>query len=302
MNFKFPQIENGEKLYHYTSEEGLMGILQNQKIVLRLTKADSVNDITEGLDIYTHLDKVSKEFFENGKINSKQYNEILGLNHEEYSAWTISEVATNSENSLPAISINQRKSNAYIMCFSKDSDSLPMWNYYANYGHQGYCLRFNREYLSEYLSFTKNEISCDISDVIYSDEEKFKILRSEIDEIKSKDDFVERVYDIINRYKYVFKNSAFAYEKEVRLIISIPIDDEAIEIKFRSSSGHIFPYIEIEEEITDKNKMFFLINSVTLGPLAKKELANRNLKLYLEKMGYDIISMNVENSKIPVRF
>lgn len=300
MNFKIPQIENGEKLYHYTSEEGLMGILQNQKIVLRLTKADSVNDITEGLDIYTHLGKVSKEFFENGKISSKQYNEILGLNHEEYSAWTISEVATNSENSLPEISINQRKSNAYIMCFSKDSDSFPMWNYYANYGHQGYCLRFNREYLSTYRSFTKTEINCDILDVIYSDEKKLEILRLEIDEIKSKDDFVERVYDIINRYKYVFKNSAFAYEKEVRLIMSIPIDDEDIEIKFRHSRGHIFPYIE--EEITDKNKMFFLINSVTLGPLEKKELANRNLKLYLEKMGYDIISMNVENSKIPVRF
>jgi len=102
--------------------------------------------------------------------------------------------------------------------------------------------------------------------------------------------------------RYLFKHSAFEHEKEVRLIIYVPIvtDKPTFETKFKSKSGYIVPYIELE--ITNSEKLMFLIKAITIGQLANKELANKSMAVYLEKMGYHLFGGNIQNSEIPVRF
>lgn len=46
MKFNVPQMESD--IFHYTFEQDILGIFQKDKIVLQFTKADCMNDASEG--------------------------------------------------------------------------------------------------------------------------------------------------------------------------------------------------------------------------------------------------------------
>ncbi len=292
----FPEME-GEHIYHYTSGNGVLGILQKDKIVLQLTKADSVNDTTEGLDIFAHLNEVCGNLLQQGVINQFQHDEIIKLKETPNS-----ELPTSYAGESWVI-LNRQETDVFVMSFCKDKDSLPMWNYYANYGQQGYCLHFNKKHFEGYVKGFDCHYMFD--DVIYSEEDKRHLLETLITNSLKSQDYMLLIADEINLYQYLFKHSAFQYEKETRLIIAVPKEtkEPTFNIEFKNSRGYIVPYIEWE--ITKESypeKHMFLFDGITISPLANKELENRNMSLFLDKRNYPIASMKIENSQIPIRF
>jgi len=80
MRFLTPQ-NDGECIYHYTSSDAVMNILQKDKIVLQLTQADYMNDTTEGNEIYEHLKSACSDLLNEQKISKEQYEKILALQY-----------------------------------------------------------------------------------------------------------------------------------------------------------------------------------------------------------------------------
>jgi len=190
------------------------------------------------------------------------------------------------------------------MSFCTDSDSLPMWNYYAN---GGCCLHFNKEYLK---SFFHNDLEFFYYDdaVIYNENEKKQIIRDIISNAIKQDNYVQRIGDDLNLKKYFFKNKAFEYENEYRIIIGVPQDqiNPTFRTDFKNKNGYIVPYIQIEIDGNEKNNydwhtQMFLIKGITVSPFFNERYACKGIRKFIEKNGY-LFMDNIQYSKIPIRF
>lgn len=136
---KFSEANFLNAVYHYTSSDGLLGIIESEK--LRLTHSSYLNDPTEIL--YGH-EKI---------INyANKYNEKSKDNRLEF-FW--------SRFSGPFYDV-RKKLEVFVCSFSCAQNDLTQWRSYANNGH-GFCLEFNSglfnevpsEYQSERIIFNK---------------------------------------------------------------------------------------------------------------------------------------------------
>lgn len=70
------ELEN-KILYHYTTPEGLLGILQSDSVKLRLTKASALNDMMEGKILKERYKSVCTKLYREGKMNKKEYEFLM---------------------------------------------------------------------------------------------------------------------------------------------------------------------------------------------------------------------------------
>ncbi len=293
INFHTPQIK--EDIYHYTSENGIIGILQKDEVLLWLTKADSLNDRTEGKDIFEHLLIVCEDLLYNQQITQEQYYKITKLKNKSTTKSPIMYFSSKESSSTKLLEKAYYECDIYTMSFCKEKDYLPMWNYYGSSETQGYCLHFNSENLKDTI-IEDNSYWFEITEIIYNDTEKQKLLEKIILESIDHDDYLERISLDIDTYKYLMKNKCFEYEKEVRLLFAVPKNDnDTFDIKFRVNHGTIIPYIEVPI------KNILAITGITIGPFADMELMKRNLEFYTDSIDSAIIT-NIQETKIPIRF
>lgn len=296
MQFNFPQLElDGECVYHYTSGNAVLGILQNEKIVLWLTNADYLNDTTEGTAIFESVKIAAKSLFERKLLGQELYQRIVNIavvDTHDYPTFYDSK-------SDKKYHSDYKKCDVYTMSFSTNSDSLPMWNYYAG---NGYCLHFNKKCLQR-LFLKQFECFCEIRPIKYS-RNIAKNLEKELSGIvenQNAEDAIQNIKDYLAIERYFYKDEAFAYENEYRLLLAVPQKSEqTFEIKFKEKSGYIIPFIEVE--LTDWNQILGMVKGITIGPLASKELSSKSVKLLLENRGYCFAAQNIQNSNIPVRY
>ncbi len=296
INFHTPQIK--EDIYHYTSENGIMGILQKDEVLLWLTKADSLNDRTEGKDIFEHLLIVCKDLLNNKQITQEQYSKIAELKNKSTTTFPVicieSIKSTIEHKPTKLLEKAYYECDIYTMSFCKEKDYLPMWNYYGSSEKQGYCLHFNSENLKDFIE--GKVYWTEIKEIIYNDDEKQKLLKKIILESINHDDYLKKISLYIDEYKYFMKNKCFEYEKEVRLLFAVPKNDnDTFDIKFRVNHGTIIPYIEVP--ITN----ILAITGITIGPFADMELMKRNLEFYTDSIK-SAITTKIEETKIPIRF
>lgn len=303
MQFVFPQMEGN--IFHYTSEQGIQGIFQKDKIVLQLTSADSMNDFSEGKEIFSYVKKVSDDLLEKGVMSKEQYEKILGITDNHKTTLPVYYFKRNvpyfteerKQEYGDSYAISYEQCDIYLMSFCEKGDFLPMWNYYAACGQQGYSVHFNKSALS--LLHEEKECYTSIEKVIYKASEKYARLKEEIEGALKYEDYLQRVKDTISLMQYVFKHDAFEYEGETRYIVGIPRNGRksTFEIKFKTKKGSIVPYIELE---LDENEAF-VVTGVTIGPFADVEMVRRNLEFYLSHQNH-IASVNIRTTDIPVRF
>ncbi|MGN0642988.1 MAG: DUF2971 domain-containing protein [Huintestinicola sp.] len=312
---------NSSTVFHYTSEAGLMGILGKNKMKLHFTKADSVNDINEGTDIIKHLITALNNLKDSGKLSDSEYNYIKSNLSFPYAPYIFN---FSSEKKKSNGDYGCLPSEPYIMCFSEEKDSLPMWNYYCSSGQLGYSLEIDINYLQNkvFQKLSEYKVDFNVGAVEYSDIKKVNFFTKEIDEIFNHNIYnsnrtlvinlsgkktninealFSQIKEFINKYKFLVKDSAFMYEKEIRAIISVPNGNESFQSKylnFKTRNGYLIPYLEItiDEDFRD------IVKSVRIGPLANYELAERNLKMYLNHNGYTELAKNIVPSDIPIRF
>ena len=292
-NMKLPIQHTKKPIFHYTSPEGILGILNSKSLFA--TDLNYLNDKSEG--IYG-LSLLQKEL--NSLLNGK---DLL----EPYILHEIKEAREDIKNNYLF--------HTYTISFSMNSDLLGMWNYYTKGNSiRGYNIGFNVGKLLKNIHiivFNENDEKVDLvskeylhpvhGKVIYSYNRQIDILKNIIDELTQfYDEFIENdykmqtlAYFIVRKVLFVsvfFKDECFRQEQEYRIAFNATMiagkefQQKGVPYKelFRVSNGNIVPYQKCEFAPE-------AVSSITCSP---------TLQLQEDRH----VQNKINQSKIPVRF
>ena len=261
-------------LVHYTSAMGLKGILLEKE--LWFSDYEFMNDKSEGRHIYNVLYDTLCEFdvnFANEVKKQLFVQDISGMTTDEH--FSPSERKIYSKYTRP-------KDRIFICCFSKNSDCLPMWNYYTkNPSSIGYNLVFNSHsliasiYPKEAFYFIPH-----ICDVIYDKKTQYRIMSKILssyyklwqENTTNRYEIIERLTFLIDDIRFLFKNPAFKHEDEIRIILRVSEQNfnTAVEkgyVSVRENAGYFIPYIKLN--CISENT----VECITISPTNNSEAA-----------------------------
>ncbi len=306
-------------LWHYTSVDGLMGIIRNKKaefgkLHFWFTRSDCLNDTSEGEHILSLFKKICFDLLQKNEITQSFYECIKDaeIPFNQFINFPI----PSSEEYVNESVIDCVPCHAYICSFSLKEDSLDMWRYYSK-GNGGYGLKFHpylfdelKEY--EYSYYDENAIFSKIYSykVIYDNAEKEKILREIIldtflayensnntdDKNENAKGFVQYALKI---FQFQFKDECYASEQEYRFVFYRPyskpkeLKNELPDVKYRSQNGVPVPYIELTVQDGDPN-----LDEVLISPYVDVTNAVAVTHDYLTQCGFNCTT---RKSSLPVR-
>lgn len=294
--FKNPNYYNvDEEIYHYTSLEGLHGILTSNS--LHFTNIYFLNDRAEM--IYTY--KVILELISNleQEIDAELYQKIKS--RAEYI--TCPEYYQSESEVL-------FREDFYIASFSIDPDSLSLWNNYTKSVNKiGFNIKFPAYKLVSHIENINKDTSVYYSEVCYIVAEQKKMLKETILKYNEKwnntiDD--EARHQIIRDlwknfiiYSLFFKHPQFAQENEYRIVIGNISHAEDKKLNFRCQHGLFIPYLQIG---FPENKEFQnrILEEIKVSPTCDKSLIKYSIDKLLNNTGYD--SLQISYSDIPLRY
>lgn len=195
----------------------------------------------------------------------------------------------------------------YIICMSKNSDTLSQWRGYADDG-RGVSIGFDMSELGfSYINDKPvNQISnhfdklINLSEINYCDEERAKIickayvetLESQLLIQKNKEgNEILTAINLISSALFSTKHYSFQEENEIRLMcnpnyifeneVFKPVNNSRHlnDMKFKTRDSFLTPYFELDFS-SIKNRF---IKEITLGP--KNKFHERDLKLFLDANG-----------------
>jgi len=289
----FPEVSAnfiGKKIYHYTTSDGLIGILQNSSIWA--SNYAFMNDPSE----ITYSINKSKEAIDiarkgRGKIAMNMFDK-LNSELDKEGSWT-----------------------EYIASFCEDGDLLSQWRTYAA-GASGYSIEFDADVLNWNLINTVG-----LYKVIYDPKLQIEILTEVCDIIA---DFIENSFstngDTVNMllddyasefviiFRYLcsrMKHEAYSEEKEWRLVYLKSSSDEKAprlldkKVHFRTRGSMIVPYVNIpfDKEITT-HKERYPVRRIIIGPTEHTGIAIKGVELLCGSIHKDI---TIVSSSIPAR-
>lgn len=292
---------------HYTSAEAFLSIIshfENQELTFWASNVYYMNDPKEMVCLYEEIQRVLP------KVEKDLGYADMPLSKVQFPVRIEGDKILSTEKLLFDLFYNRIYKNFYVMSFSNQIDTLPMWSLYGNNGG-GICLVFDRERINKFLFVELNGKRGDakkLVDVIYNLEEDktyrtIKELYMNIVNDKSKkyNSFVERklwlMIQVLTLFSGEVKDSAYEYEKEVRLIdhiidkkdlldIPLPWEDlkttttETIEeyIKrpqIRCKDGRLIPYKEFKLPVD-------ALISIIVGPSTNIQQQINALKIALD--------------------
>ena len=302
----------GGELFHYTSADGLKGIVEDSAIWA--TSAYYLNDSSEMLYGYSILNTVLDDWL---------------LKHPR------------SLDSLPRrIALNLRGEFGellpkglmfhpiFLACFCEEDNLLSQWRAYGKTGGYSIGISCESEGIAQNLKPEPSVYSARWLKVTYDKIEQESRCRSTLDSLfdiladpklasaiqEIHDSAVwgytvlfKLIRDILLEEIVAFKNEAFAVEKEWRIVVrprevvKQGMDDGGkalIPIMFRTMDGQLIPYVRMVP--SGPNEKLPLV-SVRSGPTKEETTARLAIRLLLHKHKYDFVK-SVEGSKIPVRF
>ena len=283
-----------------------------KSLVFRATNIFFLNDPQEFIYGQIVLMNVLKEIeYDQNVDDSLRISSVFSRHHEK----------TEEEWSKILLDgIHDQNESPYVISFSRNMDSLPMWLNYGDNG-KGVCLAFT-EYRYRILGNIINPSNLeDIKvetydslgtyDVNYDEgwgKDKNNILRKHIVNIynyylkESKsthhNNLLELQIGTLRAFTEVIapyiKTKQYESEREVRLAKTLSKDKKGnvFELQFGcNSKGHLIPYIDIEIPLKQ-------LDCVRIGPLADKELSIKVIKMMRKKYN---VSFDVEVSDIKYR-
>jgi hypothetical protein len=299
-------IEQSESnyLYHYTSNIGLMGIIE--KNCLWVSRADFLNDSLEIAYLKEILHFIINEI----------ENSFEGIVDKRDSTGSILKyIIAQLKSALkryPNLYLQYAK-QTFILSLSENNDSLTLFSNYSN--GDGYNIGFNREDLSiesgDIVQAGKVRYNReDQENIIYNDiVDNYEFLiarlsnRSKPPEDSEISIEIRKYLNLINykllNYSMFFKHPTFYQEEEFRIVFMIDEQDEHRRINFRAFNSIIIPYIEI------KLKSRFPIEFITIGPKNNLDIAQKGVELFLSYNGYKIApppEVSILKSEIPLRY
>ena len=280
-----PICQKGDKLYHYTTAEGIRGIVENREFVA--TKSDFLNDKME----FQYAVEVMERLIERYIVNTDL--------RMQFSAKLKAEIDRIGIISSAHAALDEDEMSFYVVAFSKQNNNSLLWAEFTDF--RGYCLEFDYEKIVEgfrhrvFLHGT----------VIYDEEEQMKGAKDlqgffEEDAIPSEESLnqlVDAMAVVCSVYTMFFKKSYFAGEEEYRFIFP-PLHYEKGQDRpqFRLLDQIFLPYIMVELE-TEQQEL--PLQSVMVGAKNNSDIAVRGMKYFLKTQGLDI---PVLLSDIPLRY
>lgn len=272
----FPKV-----VYHYTSLEGFMGIVNSRAVWM--TEFSYLNDrreVSYGLELL--LDTIRH------LAETEQDDDVRGL----LSAW--SERLAGAPNRV------------CITSFSADSDSLSQWRAYGPIA-----VGFPVHPLALHVNQAR------LQPVEYNPEAQKKLVTIYVHHLMAaftadlKCGRLTRSPDIYHKSDRLlelavfFKDPAFRTENEYRLVyIDYPEVLESLELSsppksFRTSKGKIIPYVPSTNVLLSEHRNFELkISEVILGP-ESDDLLDRGVREFLNENG--LSGVEVRRSVVPLR-
>lgn len=254
------RAERYERLYHYTSVEGLKGILDNES--LWTTQIQYMNDSKE----FGHAVDIAL-----GLIKRKKLSASARLT-KFYSAM---------ENTLGS----SNGARTFIFSMTENPDQLSQWRGYCGLG--GYSIGFNKSALQE-LCETSN---FRLEKCVYDDTEKERligeVIEAAVSYFESQDgredfDVIEReskFYSRILKIGSTMKHSSFVEEQEWRLIGG-PFSWKDEKSQWRTRDGLLLPYYELK--LARDEDGYLPISEVYIGPCKERHLAADSLRVYMQ--------------------
>ena len=265
--------------YHYTSKNGLLGILDSKS--LWLTDTRFLNDPDEQ---------------RHGINESKKIIIDTVLKNIKSEKWDTKcfefEILRKIKDTLVNMVNIKQGGPVYCISFCEEGDLLSQWKGYSNYG-DGYSIGFNINILYESIKKLGNFY---LGKIIYEDKNKKEAVNKMIEVIVNNKKYFhkygEKKFIIISVFfldllTFYMKSSFFEEENEWR-IIYVPNHDKNITINHRTDNLGIIPYVKINvESINEK------ISEIITGPQIKYDLNKIALSNYIDSKKIEKSSNNL---------
>ena len=315
--FNLRYYTKDEILYHYTSIEGFMSILQNRDFWI--SNIRFMNDAKE----FENGCEICREILQEKIIDLGKNLDDLQKKHEAYYKGLLNICNGNKSGGIfPIIS-----TDIFALSLCEDGDLLTQWQVYGQGGVSiGFKNRFasiengialmNEDQYNEELKtidpnqmMPHNELRFYTQNVIYDNQVKRDliefVLKCGIDFINKfpQDDVdmaIEGISDTLFYYFALMKDCHFAHEREKRFLI-ISNDDDS-RIHFRSRNGVIVPFLKMK--ILDLNcrpHIEFPVEEIVIAPGSKQSYVADSMKYFLEKIQMKNLVNKIRLSDIPYR-
>ena len=292
-----PILDEGDKLYHYTSASGLKGICEGKFWV---TECHFLNDSSEfqvGTDIF--LEVLRKHII---------WDDV----YEELKSEILREVKQMNEPDI--FDKTGAYSGNYVISFCLDEDSPLLWSEYSNF--MGYCMKFDFKKL---LACFQDDMLVH-GKVIYDHDEQSDCIEKTLEKLFSehfgledfpawdkmnvmtlaqKKEFISWTSSACVLYNMFFKKSWFQGEREYRFVFMSIHDGGFIKPEnrdiqyFRIKDEVLIPYIE--KKLDDLNGL----ESVLIGPKNKSDIAVRGLEYFFRNLK---LRVEIKKSEMPLRY
>ena len=303
------------QFYHYTTPEGLMGILKTR--TLYFTDSQFLNDRNERININEEL----SEFWNKCSQNyDKQFvsliRKIRNDSYEDY-AYSYMESDRNWYS-------GEKCSRYFIFSTSFDKDSISMWKYYAKANtYDGYCIGLASYALVDEWIDRETGVAVESGAVLYSSADKQDAIRKAVDDLylvwcsyKISDELNEKICNDFKSWISIaslfFKNSCFESEQEYRFVAIVPKDSlndlyfeyDNVKYKmydFRTVNGVLTPFIRMPFNSYNVDDCWALY-SIGICPCLNADLKILGLNNYIESLDYKMAWLDIYTSQIPLRY
>lgn len=278
--------ESGQTLYHYTSLQSLMGMMETNN--LWMSKGNFLNDSSE----LVYFSDVLKTVI--GKMQIQKETELWDL--------FVDELEAAMEHFLHEI--EESGFEVYVFSLSHTQDSLALWYNYAK--GEGYNLGFYAEDLLEklgnlpdghrvlhgFVEYDRKEQELLLMNFLM---ETFKVaVNHDIEKVKKA--LPKHFFTVISSCAVFFKDPAFKSEEEYRVALMDTSGDLQEGVRFRAQNGVIIPYIALD--FNDR----LPLSHITIGPKNNIDIAKRGMEHYLRNKGYDIDQLTISKSVAALRY
>ena len=271
-------------LYHYTSMEGLLGIVQSGRI--RASDSRYLNDRTESTHIYELLkNHISQKVIKTTGTDRKCHEDLL-LALEKPTIYDV-----------------------FVASFSERGDWLSQWRAYSR-GGIGFSIGFDAKslragYISDTSSGKPQSVRGQLANVRYLSNDADSSLDEVLNAVK---EIAVSMSTIANPpiglgeatarclavFAPMFKHRAFEEEREWRLILSeFPSPMPAK--RFRVGKSALVPYVEAEPLIKES----YFIKEVIVGPTPHPELSKDSVTALFQSLDHP--GVTVRTSNVPYR-
>lgn len=299
-----PLCKKGDKLYHYTTAEGVRGIVENREFLA--TKSDFLNDKLEFQYAVEVMERLTEKYIVNEDLRQRFFSK---LKTEIDRLGVITPTCDTDGN------CDVDEMSFYVVAFSKFQNNALLWAEFTDF--RGYCLEFDYEKIVEgfqhrvFLHGTviydekeqmngllESLLSC-IRNLIEEGEEDlegfFEEEASPSEESLQK--LIKEMSVVCSVYAMFFKKSFFKGEQEYRFIFPPLLNKTGMDKpNFRLLDQIFLPYIMVEFE---GGKEDVPLESVMVGAKNNSDIAVRGMRYFLKTQGLDI---PVLLSDIPLRY